>query len=340
LEPFSKLPTLPFLGDPAHRQTTHDAQLWAESVCVSTPVRLCEPLANGKGFWFNSAVINIGDVLVVSTQGSAITLSTEQHHSAQLLLPYQGLGTWKIERDVFANSVGESILYLPQAPLFLENDVTSGVALNYNPVVLIRAALTMAGPSGLSAQRLAVFGQPKQLLCSDPIAGPLIQSLYSIMHSLDQLSTAISNTAEMLRLDDILIRMAVLLLLPELIEADSRDSAAPFTALAARRRLQPLLDWIDANLNQAIALTDLEARAQMSRRNLQYTFKRAYDCTPMQWLRRRRLDLAMQRLKEFDRSVAVTSISRELGFLNSATFSREFRRQFGCSPSSVRRLRT
>ncbi|MFN9695087.1 MAG: helix-turn-helix domain-containing protein [Synechococcaceae cyanobacterium] len=60
----------------------------------------------------------------------------------------------------------------------------------------------------------------------------------------------------------------------------------------------------------------------------------------MQWLRRRRLNLAMQRLKEVDRSVAATSISRELGFLNSATFSREFRRQFGCSPSSVRRLRT
>ncbi len=305
---------------------------------MSTPVRICEPLGNGKGFWFNSAVISIGDVLVVSTEGSAITLSTEQHHSAQLLLPYQGLGCWKIDRNVFANPMGESILYLPQAPLFLENDVTSGVALNYNPVVLIRSALTMAGPSGLSAQRLAVFGQPKKLFCSDPIAGPLIQSLYSIMQSLDQLSTVISSTAEMLRLDDILIRMAVLLLLPELNQADSHESTAPFNALAARRRLQPLLDWIDANLNQAIALTDLEARAQMSRRNLQYTFKRAYDCTPMQWLRRRRLDLAMQRLKECDRSVAVTSISRELGFLNSATFSREFRRHFGCSPSSVRRL--
>jgi hypothetical protein len=59
----------------------------------------------------------------------------------------------------------------------------------------------------------------------------------------------------------------------------------------------------------------------------------------MQWLRRRRLDLAMQRLQQRDRSVAVTAISRELGFINSAAFSREFRRQFGCSPSSVRRLR-
>jgi len=91
--------------------------------------------------------------------------------------------------------VGESILYLHQAPQFLENDVTSGAALNFNPVDLIRAALTMAGPTELSAQRLAVFGQPKKLLYADPIAGPLIQSLYSLMHSLDQLSTAIASTA-------------------------------------------------------------------------------------------------------------------------------------------------
>jgi hypothetical protein len=119
LEPFSKLRTLPFLGDPVHRQTTHDAQAWAESVCVRTPVRICEPLGNGKGFWFDSEVIRFGAVWVVSPEGSAITLSTEQHHSAQLLLPYQGLGSWKIGRDVIENSVGESILYLSQAPCFL-----------------------------------------------------------------------------------------------------------------------------------------------------------------------------------------------------------------------------
>jgi hypothetical protein len=150
LEPFSKLRTLPFLGDPVHRQTTHDAQAWAESVCVRTPVRICEPLGNGKGFWFDSEVIRFGAVWVVSPEGSAITLSTEQHHSAQLLLPYQGLGSWKIGRDVFENPVGGINSVFTPSPLFLENDVTSGVALHFNPVVLIRAALRMAGPTELS----------------------------------------------------------------------------------------------------------------------------------------------------------------------------------------------
>ena len=70
----------------------------------------------------------------------------------------------------------KSILYLPQAPLMLDNDRTSGVALDFNPAVLIRTALTMAGPAGLSPQRLAVFGQPRQRLIADPSIGALIHS--------------------------------------------------------------------------------------------------------------------------------------------------------------------
>lgn len=44
----------------------------------------------------------------------------------------------------------------------LENDVTSGVALNFNPTQLIRTAMTMAGPTGFTPGRLMVFGQPRK----------------------------------------------------------------------------------------------------------------------------------------------------------------------------------
>lgn len=335
MQPIALLPSLPFLGQKSRVQTTNDSQAWAEAVCATTPVRICEPLHTNKNFRIDSAVLNLGDILIVSTLGSPIQLVTELHHSAQLLIPYQGVGSWRVERDVYENLTGESILYLPQAPLMLENDVTSGVALNFNPTQLIRTAMTMAGPTGLTAHRLMVFGQPRKLFLTDPITRPLIQGLYTMLQSIDQLSASLPFSETMLRLDDVLTRMAVLLLLPELIQNPSTD-ATPGTALSARRRLQPLLDWIDANLTRTLGLTDLEAQAQMSRRNLQYTFRRAYDCTPMQWLRRRRLDLAMQRLKQSDNGKTMTMISRELGFVNVASFSREFRRHFGCAPSSVR----
>jgi hypothetical protein len=121
MEPLYKpaLFSIPLLGHSWLRQTILDPQQWAEAVCATTPVRICEPL-----------------------------------------IPYQGWGLWRLEQTSYENSMGESVLYLPPAPLRLENDVTSGVALNISPASLVSTALTMAGPEGLPAGRLSVFQPP------------------------------------------------------------------------------------------------------------------------------------------------------------------------------------
>jgi AraC-like DNA-binding protein len=326
--------SIPLLGHPALRQTTEDPQAWAQAVCVTTPVRICEPLQSAQPFCNDTALLNLGQVLLVATQGSAITLSTDQHHSAQLLIPYRGNGRWCVENSVYENPLGESVLYLPPAPLSLENDITSGVALNVHPATLLATALTMAGPEGLPPDRLEVFQQPQRLLLSDPRSARLINGVYAVLLSVDQLTSATGADALALRLDDVLVRSMVLLLLPEL-QRDISDFSVPVASLAARRRLDPLLEWIDANLDRPIALTDLEAQVHWSRRTLQYTFRSACGCTPMQWLRQRRLHRAMQRLKLPQHGDSVASIGRSVGFFSAVSFSREFRRQFGCTPSSV-----
>ncbi len=326
--------SIPLLGHPLLRQTTEDPQAWAQAVCVTTPVLICEPLQTRLPFRNDAAVLNLGEVLLVATQGSAITLTTDQHHSAQLLIPYRGNGLWRIEKSVYENPLGESVLYLPPAPLSLENDITSGVSLNVNPAILLATAITMAGPEGVSPERLAIFQQPQRLLLSDPCSARLINGIYAVLLTVDQLTSASGADALALRLDDVLVRSMVLLLLPEL-QQDGPSSSTPVASLASRRRLEPLLEWIDANLDQPIGLTDLEAQVHWSRRTLQYTFRSACGCTPMQWLRQRRLHRAMQRLKHPKPGDSVASIGRSVGFLSAVSFSREFRRQYGCPPSTV-----
>lgn len=328
--------TMPLLGQQQLCRSSHDAQAWAEAVCTSTPVRLCEPQQPKQRFQIESAVLNLGQVLMVSTRGSAITLETEQHHSSQLLIPYQGNGFWRLERDVFENPTGESLLYLPQAPLRLENDLTGGVSLNFDPSRLLSTALTMAGPEGLSVEQLAVFGQPRRLLLRDRRLTHLIQGVYGYLMTLDQVSQAGMADLSMVRLDDLLIRMTVLLLLPQLFQQRA-DNDEAIDAVAARRRLQPLVDWIDAHLDQPIGLSDLEAQVYMSRRNLQYLFRRAHGCTPTQWVRRRRLEKAMQRLRNPQPADTVALIGRSCGFFSPVAFSREFRHLYGCTPSSLLR---
>ena len=332
LNPF--LFSIPLLGHDWLRQTALDPQDWAQAVCATTPVQICEPQQAALPFRNDSAILNLGQVLVVATQGSAITLVTEQHPFAQLLIPYGGWGLWKLENAGYENPFGESVLYLPPAPLSLENDTTSGVALNLDPATLLATAHTMAGPEGLPPHSLVVFQQPKRLLLSDPACARLINGIYAVLFSIDQLTCASGADALALRLDDVLLRALVLLLLPEL-QQDSPRVSEPVASVAARRRLEPLLEWIDAHLEQPIGLTDLEAQVHWSRRTLQYTFRSACGCTPMQWLRQRRLYRAMQRLKHPQPGDSVASIGRCFGFVSAVSFSREFRRQFGCTPSSV-----
>lgn len=151
------------------------------------------------------------------------------------------------------------------------------MSLNVDPASLLATALTMAGPEGLPPDRLAVFQQPKRLLLSDPLCERLIQGIYAVLFTLDQLSCASGADALALRLDDVLMRSLVLLLLPEL-QRDVPQVREPVASVEAHRRLEPLLEWIDAHLDQPIGLTDLEAQVHWSRRTLHYTFRSACGC--------------------------------------------------------------
>ena len=328
--------SIPLLGHGWLRQTTVDPQAWANAVCAATPVRICEPQQAALPFRNNSAILNLGQVMVVATEGSAITLMTEQHPFAQLLIPYGGWGLWKLDNSQYENPFGESVLYLPPAPLSLENDTTSGVALNLDPAILVATALTMAGPEGLPQHRLSVFQQPKRLLMGDPGSARLIHGLYSLLWTLHQLTGNPGTDVQLLRFDDVLIRMVVLLLLPELQQAPASPRALGSMA-EAQGKLQSLLDWIDAHLESPMGLSDLEAQSHWSRRSLQYAFQSACGCSPMQWVRRRRVQRAMQRLRKPQPGDSVTSIARSVGFASPLSFSREFRRLYGCSPSLLLR---
>jgi AraC-like DNA-binding protein len=272
--------------------------------------------------------------MVLATQGSAITLTTDNHPFAQLMLPYRGWGMWRVERNRFENPVGDSVLFLPPAPMHLENDITSGVALNIHPEALLRTALTMAGPEGLPAERMRVFQQPRLLRLNDPAAAHLINGLYALLLSLNQLTSLPGSDLTQLRFDDVMLRMAVLLLQPELQPVESLPKP-PMPSAAARGKLETLVEWIEAHLEGPIGLSDLEQQVHWSRRTLQYAFRDAYGCSPMQWVRRRRLHRAMRRLMNPRPGDTVTGIGRSVGFANAVAFSRDFRRQYGCTPSSV-----
>jgi AraC-like DNA-binding protein len=325
---------LPLLGHSWLRQTCRDPQAWAEAVSCISPVRVCEPLFPSLAFKNETAVLHLGDVSMLATRGSAVCVKSDDQPFAQLMLPYRGWGVFHIERHRFENPVGDSVLFLPPVPMCLENNITCGVALNMNPTTLIQTALTMAGPEGLPPKRLAMFQEPRLMRLHDPAAAPLINGIYAQLRTIHQLTSLPGSDLTALRLDDALLRMIALLLLPELQRVDPLPDA-PLASAAAKAKLEALVDWIETHLEEAISLSDLEAQVHWSRRTLQYAFRDAYGCSPMQWVRRRRLHRAMQRLTNPQPGDNVSSIGRAFGFPSAVAFSREFRRQYDCTPSSV-----
>lgn len=136
------------------------------------------------------------------------------------------------------------------------------------------------------------------------------------------------------RLEDSLLRLVVALLLPELRQ-DQSGGMAPLPSASDRPKIDGLLDWIEANLEDPIGLSDLEARVFWSRRTRLDAFRCTCGCGPMHWVRRRRLQRSLRRLSNPLPGDTLTAIGLSMGFASDVAFRREFHRQDGCSPSAL-----
>lgn len=161
----------------------------------------------------------------------------------------------------------------------------------------------------------------------------LLASLRRALQLLDQPALLEGNVFAALQLEDLLRRHLALLLWPSLLSA---QHSAP--AEAGRDPiLEQLLEWMDAHHNQPITLTELARRSGYSVRNLQYRFRRRVGCSPMQWLRQRRLAAVHTELQRAPAEESVAAIARRHGFHHLSGFAACFRREYGVLPSQLRR---
>ncbi|WP_019926583.1 helix-turn-helix transcriptional regulator [Nocardia sp. BMG111209] len=112
------------------------------------------------------------------------------------------------------------------------------------------------------------------------------------------------------------------------------DAAAPVSGPAMQRAI----DHLHAHPDRPITITELAGRAGVSARALQYAFRRAYDTTPLQYLRRIRLQRAHRDLTAASPghdSVAV--IAARWGFTNPGRFAVAYRHRYGISPGHTLR---
>jgi len=141
---------------------------------------------------------------------------------------------------------------------------------------------------------------------------------------------------ERLQVDEQILRLLAVLLLPELRRSGALERAMGKEQMSTDP-FGDLLAYIQDNLANPLNLTDLEAHSHYSRRTLQYTFRERMGCTASQWIRSQRLDRARRCLENPSSHDSVTSIARDCGYNSMNLFSIDFQQRFHIKPSQLLR---
>jgi AraC family transcriptional regulator of arabinose operon len=114
------------------------------------------------------------------------------------------------------------------------------------------------------------------------------------------------------------------------------DGANP---AASNRRLDPrlsaILRFIDAHLMSRLTLPTLAREASTSVSNLSLLFRKQVGLAPIQFLERRRMQLAMELLRLSP--LPIKEVALRVGIENAFYFSARFRRHVGVSPRQYRK---
>lgn len=100
-------------------------------------------------------------------------------------------------------------------------------------------------------------------------------------------------------------------------------------------QVRRVAEYMDARLDQRIALAELAAIARLSRFHFCTAFRIATGQTPRAWLTDRRIERAILLLADHSRSI--TAIALEVGYETPSSFTARFRQRMGITPSSYRR---
>lgn len=111
------------------------------------------------------------------------------------------------------------------------------------------------------------------------------------------------------------------------------EPARKITAVQ-ENRVKDMIRFMDAHLREPVTLQDIADHVNICTRACQKAFQRYLHCSPMEYLQRRRIFYAAQRLALTDEPV--TAIALDCGFSSPSYFSKQFRAQTGSSPVEYR----
>jgi len=112
------------------------------------------------------------------------------------------------------------------------------------------------------------------------------------------------------------------------------DALAQPAEVVRLGRLAPVVEYMEANADEALTPQELAKVGCMSVRTLHASFQHTFNESPMAYLRRLRLDHVRAELLRYNAAeVQVTDVAARWGFFHQSRFAQQYRERFGELPS-------
>jgi AraC-like DNA-binding protein len=117
-----------------------------------------------------------------------------------------------------------------------------------------------------------------------------------------------------------------------------RDELIAPVAAIGQATVRTARAYIEANAHQPLTVADIAKASGVGVRGLQLGFQRALNMSPMQYLRRARLQQAHRELRMADPvTTNVGDVATRWGFRHHGRFAAEYRRRYGMTPAETLR---
>ena len=335
-------PQMLFLGNESFAHAHTAAKAYASYVEQQGLFRVieCKAFRPKDLFFVRHAALRLDGVAIVALESASLLLGFDGRKLPALILAQagechlrQGEGLWPLR-------AGDCLYTRLDKPRLEIKQQSAGILIAMVPERLRQMAEIMCR-SVIDAQTLeqrltGELADDNQLPVGR-LAAPLAQAIAQVLTLIDQTISTDEALSATLRLDDLVLRLVVHHLVPELRGHAPGQHPEPGITRISQPDLDRLCDWMRANCHQSLAIDDLEQHVHYSGRSLQLAFQRRFGCGPMQWLRQQRLAAAHERLQNPLPTDSVGIVAQAFGYKSLATFSREFHRYYGCKPSDLLR---
>jgi AraC-like DNA-binding protein len=322
----------PLLPQLQHSPTPADC---ARNLGQVLPLRQLDSLTTPKEWWHRDGELPLNHLPIAASVGAPYRLECDGNPLHWLLMVHDGRASITQNGQTHALETGDGII-IPGEPWTLHAQHSSTTTIGFDPLLLLTAARTMAPaqwtpPSPVHTPLRGVLPLPTR---DDAICAALVDAIGLELPAIHHISQLGHGFVEGFLLQEQLYRI-----IAALVFSDLRNGHSPTDArhTSRDRRLDRLLDYITLHLADPLPLKVLEHESNYSRRSLHYAFQDRFGCSPMQWIRQQRMQLALQRLQHPQPEDTVATIANHCGYRSLSRFRIDFERTHGSKPSAVLR---